>query len=113
MEVPSSSGSPVWRSALLHLFPPHKEYAMRTSLKTALLILTAIQVASLEVPTHGQSAETMKAVRIHAHGETSDVLHYEDAPKPSPKAGELLVLKKGEIVDWSRSLGDMPLLASA
>ena len=33
----------------------------------------------------------MKAIRIHAHAKTSDVLHYEDAPKPSPKKGELLV----------------------
>jgi predicted glutamine amidotransferase len=29
------------------------------------------------------------------------------------QAGELLVLKKGEVVDWSESLEDMPLLTSA
>jgi NADPH:quinone reductase-like Zn-dependent oxidoreductase len=34
--------------------------------------------------------ETMKAVRIHAFG-GPDVLHYEDAPKPEIKAGEVLV----------------------
>lgn len=33
---------------------------------------------------------TMKAVRIHAYGEPA-VLVYEDAPRPEPKAGEVLV----------------------
>ena len=32
----------------------------------------------------------MKAIRIHSHG-GPDVLRYEDAPSPSPKAGEVLV----------------------
>lgn len=32
----------------------------------------------------------MKAVRIHEFG-GADVLHYEDAPKPTPKADEILV----------------------
>ncbi|WP_207478398.1 NADP-dependent oxidoreductase [Arenibaculum pallidiluteum] len=36
------------------------------------------------------AAETMKAVRIHAFG-GPEVLVYEDAPKPEPKRGELLV----------------------
>lgn len=35
-------------------------------------------------------AETMKAVRIHAFG-GPDVLRYEDAPRPGPAPGELLV----------------------
>ncbi len=36
------------------------------------------------------SIETMKAVRIHAFG-GPEVLLYEEAPKPEPKAGEVLV----------------------
>ncbi|NMM46108.1 NADP-dependent oxidoreductase [Rhodospirillaceae bacterium KN72] len=36
------------------------------------------------------SYETMKAIRIHAFG-GPDVLQYEDAPKPAPQAGEVLV----------------------
>ncbi|WP_234628751.1 NADP-dependent oxidoreductase [Afifella sp. H1R] len=35
-------------------------------------------------------SETMKAVRFHAFG-GPDVLRYEDAPKPSPAPGEVLV----------------------
>ncbi len=33
---------------------------------------------------------TMKAVRIHSYGEP-DVLVYEEAPKPEPGEGEVLV----------------------
>jgi NADPH:quinone reductase-like Zn-dependent oxidoreductase len=33
----------------------------------------------------------MKAVRLHAHGETSKVVHYEDAPVPAPRAEQLLI----------------------
>src|SRR5512136_1696220 len=33
---------------------------------------------------------TMKAVRIHTYGGT-DVLTYEDAPRPDPGAGEVLI----------------------
>jgi NADPH:quinone reductase-like Zn-dependent oxidoreductase len=32
----------------------------------------------------------MKAVRFHEYG-GPDVLRYEDAPKPEPKAGEVLI----------------------
>jgi NADPH:quinone reductase-like Zn-dependent oxidoreductase len=39
----------------------------------------------------GQPEATMKAVRLHAHGETNEVLAYEDAPIPSPAAGHLLI----------------------
>ena len=35
-------------------------------------------------------SEMMKAVRLHAFG-GPEVLVYEDAPKPRPKAGEVLV----------------------
>lgn len=36
------------------------------------------------------STDTMKAVRLHAHG-GPEVLRYEDAPRPAVKAGEVLV----------------------
>lgn len=36
------------------------------------------------------TTKTMKAIRLHAYG-GPDVLRYEDAPKPEPKAGEVLV----------------------
>lgn len=36
------------------------------------------------------STDTMKAVRLHTYG-GPEVLRYEDAPKPQPKAGEVLV----------------------
>src|SRR3954463_15311242 len=36
------------------------------------------------------ATETMKAVRIHAFG-GPDVLRYEEAPRPEPKAHQLLV----------------------
>jgi len=42
-----------------------------------------------ERPASAASA-TMKAVRIHAHG-GPQVLKYEDAPRPKPGAGEVLV----------------------
>ena len=35
-------------------------------------------------------SNTMKAIRLHEFGEP-DVLRYEDAPRPKPKAGEVLV----------------------
>jgi NADPH:quinone reductase-like Zn-dependent oxidoreductase len=42
------------------------------------------------VKVEAMSAETMKAVRFHAFG-GPEVLVYEDAPKPEPKPGEVLV----------------------
>jgi NADPH:quinone reductase-like Zn-dependent oxidoreductase len=42
------------------------------------------------VKVEAMSAETMKAVRFHAFG-GPEVLVYEDAPKPEPKPGEILV----------------------
>jgi NADPH:quinone reductase-like Zn-dependent oxidoreductase len=35
-------------------------------------------------------SQTMKAIRIHNYG-GPEVLHYEDAPRPEPQAGEVLV----------------------
>jgi NADPH:quinone reductase-like Zn-dependent oxidoreductase len=60
---------------------------------------------------------TMKAVRFHAYG-TPDVLVYEDAPKPEPSSGEVLVKIHAASVnpiDWKiraghlRSFRDYPL----
>ncbi len=34
--------------------------------------------------------ENMKAVRVHSHG-GPEVLRFEDAPRPTPGAGELLI----------------------
>lgn len=48
------------------------------------------------------SSPTMKAVRIHAWGDES-VLTYEDAPRPTPGSGEVLVRIKAagvNPVDW-------------
>jgi NADPH:quinone reductase-like Zn-dependent oxidoreductase len=36
------------------------------------------------------SSAMMKAIRLHEFG-GPDVLRYEDAPKPTPKAGEVLI----------------------
>jgi NADPH:quinone reductase-like Zn-dependent oxidoreductase len=81
---------------------------VRITLKIAMLVPAAILIASLPVPTFGQTVETMKAVRLHAHGKTSDVLHYEDAPKPSPTAGQLLVAVHAASIipgDWKTRNG--------
>ncbi|MBD2435906.1 NADP-dependent oxidoreductase [Nostoc sp. FACHB-110] len=51
----------------------------------------------------------MKAARIHSYGE-SDVLVYEDAPRPNPNAGELLVRVYATTVnpiDWKLRAGYM------
>ncbi len=51
----------------------------------------------------------MKAVRFHAYG-GSDVLVYEDAPKPEPAAGEVLVKVHATSVnpiDWKVRAGHM------
>ncbi len=52
---------------------------------------------------------TMKAVRFHTYG-TPDVLIYEDAPKPEPAAGEVLVKVHATSVnpiDWNVRAGHM------
>src|SRR5437899_4912803 len=36
------------------------------------------------------TSQTMKAIRIHNYG-GPEVLHYEDAPRPKPQAGEVLI----------------------
>ena len=51
-----------------------------------------LAAAALTAPGAAQDTPaTMKALRIHAHGETSEVLHYEDAPIPSPRPRQLLI----------------------
>ena len=52
---------------------------------------------------------TMKAVRFHTYG-ASDVLVYEDAPKPEPAAGEVLVKVHAASVspiDWKIRAGHL------
>lgn len=52
---------------------------------------------------------TMKAVRIHEYG-GPDVLQYEDAPRPEPKSGELLVKVYAagiNPVDWKLRTGNL------
>ena len=58
---------------------------------------------------------TMKAVRIHAFGGPEE-LRYEDAPRPAPKAGEVLIRIHASAVnpaDWKVRSGlfgkDIPL----
>src|SRR4029077_6868497 len=48
--------------------------------------------ASYQNPTDAETvkSQTMKAVRIHKYG-GPEVLQYEDAPRPKPKHGEVMV----------------------
>src|SRR5947199_10676389 len=46
--------------------------------------------ATSEKKSAGATSQTMKAIRIHNYG-GPEVLHYEDAPRPEPQAGEVLV----------------------
>ena len=51
--------------------------------------------------------QTMKAVRIHEYGQP-EVLRYEDAPRPEPEAGEVLVRVHAAAlnpVDWKMRAG--------
>ena len=60
---------------------------------------------------------TMKAIRIHEHG-GPEVLKYEDAPRPTPQQGEVLVKVYAagvNPVDWKmregyRNLDNLPLI---
>ena len=54
-------------------------------MKTALALLAFLFLALQDKP-----AASMKAVRMHEFGK-ADVLVYEDAPRPEPKADEVLV----------------------
>lgn len=58
---------------------------------------------------------TMKAVRIHAFG-GREVLKYEDAPKPTAAAGQILVKVKAagvNPVDWKVRSGQIPAFAAS
>jgi NADPH:quinone reductase-like Zn-dependent oxidoreductase len=46
--------------------------------------------ATSEKKSASATSQTMKAIRIHNYG-GPEVLHYEDAPRPQPQAGEVLV----------------------
>src|SRR5436305_13615665 len=54
--------------------------------------IEAIMKHTGAIPEKDSSAkhQTMKAIRIHNYGGPK-VLHYEDAPRPKPQAGEVLV----------------------
>src|SRR6267142_1557814 len=54
-------------------------------------------------------SQTMKAIRIHKYG-GPEVLQYEDAPRPKPRAGEVLVRVKAagvNPIDWKVREGHM------
>ena len=54
-------------------------------------------------------SQTMKAIRIHRYG-GPEVLRYEDAPRPKPQAGEVLVRVHAagvNPIDWKVREGDM------
>lgn len=67
--------------------------------------ITAAFLACASLLSFAPSAapgDTMKAVRIHAYGK-AEVLVYEDAPKPAPKAKQVLVEVRAagvNPVDW-------------
>jgi NADPH:quinone reductase-like Zn-dependent oxidoreductase len=71
---------------------------MHTLVSSALVALASLTAfAPAAAP-----ADTMKAVRIHEYGK-ADVLRYEDAPKPAPKAKQVLVKVRAagvNPVDW-------------
>src|SRR2546423_15534773 len=55
------------------------------------------------------TSQTMKAIRIHKYG-GPEVLHYENAPRPKPQAGEVLVRVKAagvNPIDWKVREGHM------
>ena len=81
-------------------------------MKSALVLLALLPLLAQEKP-----AATMKAVRMHDYGK-ADVLVYEEAPRPEPKANEVLVKVHAagvNPVDWkirsggfSRAKGGLP-----
>src|SRR2546423_602264 len=46
--------------------------------------------ATSEKKSASATSQTMKAIRIHNYG-GPEVLNYEDAPRPKPQAGEVLI----------------------
>src|SRR2546430_8361895 len=65
--------------------------------------------ATSEKKSASATSQTMKAVRIHNYG-GPEVLHYEDAPRPQPQAGEVLVRVHAagvNPIDWKVREGHM------
>ena len=65
--------------------------------------------ATSDKKSGGAKSQTMKAIRIHNYG-GPEVLQYEDAPRPEPQAGEVLVrvLAAGvNPIDWKVREGHM------
>jgi NADPH:quinone reductase-like Zn-dependent oxidoreductase len=57
--------------------------------------------------------ELMKAIRIHNYG-GPEVLQYEDAPRPKPKPGEVLIrvhaagVNNGDFSTWFAFMSPVP-----
>jgi NADPH:quinone reductase-like Zn-dependent oxidoreductase len=65
--------------------------------------------ATSEKKSASATSQTMKAIRIHNYG-GPEVLHYEDAPRPQPQAGEVLVRVHAagvNPIDWKVRKGHM------
>jgi NADPH:quinone reductase-like Zn-dependent oxidoreductase len=65
--------------------------------------------ATSEKKSTSAISQTMKAIRIHNYG-GPEVLHYEDAPRPEPQAGEVLVRVHAagvNPIDWKVREGHM------
>src|SRR5437870_9286064 len=65
--------------------------------------------ATSEKKSASATSQTMKAIRIHSFG-GPEVLRYEDAPRPQPQAGEVLVRVHGagvNPIDWKVREGHM------
>jgi NADPH:quinone reductase-like Zn-dependent oxidoreductase len=65
--------------------------------------------ATSEKKSASATSQTMKAIRIHNY-DGPEVLHYEDAPRPQPQAGEVLVRVHAagvNPIDWKVREGHM------
>jgi len=65
--------------------------------------------ATSEKKSTSATSQTMKAIRIHNYG-GPEVLHYEDAPRPKPQAGEVLIRIHAagvNPIDWKVREGHM------
>jgi NADPH:quinone reductase-like Zn-dependent oxidoreductase len=65
--------------------------------------------ATSEKQSAGATSKAMKAIRIHNYG-GPEVLHYEDAPRPQPQAGEVLIRVYAagvNPIDWKVREGHM------
>src|SRR5207253_2584366 len=65
--------------------------------------------AKYEEKSDSATSQTMTAIRIHNYG-GPEVLHYEDAPRPQPQAGEVLIRVHAagvNPIDWKVREGRM------